>query len=550
MFTKEPKNSIQWWIKTSHLLFIVSTMVLLLTGLRIAVANEPKYIWLSMALPQGNVHSWHFRFAFVLALAFLFYVVANYVRRSFPKLKHSKTSVFAFRLSHYAGLSLLTSSVISGSSLFFGFSPLPIEYLVNIHFFSALGLLVYLFIHGLLAFLALPWRNVFRIFQLGQPKSYTPYFLIAGIGLFLIGSVFLLGRSETLNVVFTNKPMEIDGEARESIWENAPKIVVQTYQGYQQPVSGTLVTLQAAHDNDYAYFLVSWADTTRSQSHLPLIKTNEGWKILQSDIVNNNENVWYEDKLAIMLSTSSELAGAGTVQLGHSPKLDQPSPANNRGLHFTTDGSITDVWHWKSVRTGLSLNQADDNFFGPPVPSTSEYKRYTAGYQKDTDDCEHLVRWDGSDYQTKPDCGGYLMNWTLPSDGIVVPLRLPKHADFKKRLGNINSEASMSDFGSWWLNWNDTIAYHPDSDTFDIGTIIPSVLSLGPFSQGRGDVSATGYWRDGRWQLELKRKLNTNSRYDLPIESDMNLWVSTFDHSQTRHSYHLRPIVLKLRGKN
>ena len=198
------------------------------------------------------------------------------------------------------------------------------------------------------------------------------------------------------------------------------------------------------------------------------------------------------------------------------------------------------------MRTGLSLQQVDDNFFGPPSPSDSEYKRYTGGYQKDKDDCEHLVRWDGSDYQTKAECGGFVMNWKLFEPSIVTPIRLPKSADQLKRLGQFDLDSSTSDFGSWWLDWNDTVAYHPDADKFEVGTIIPSVLSLGPFTQGRGDVAAAGYWRDGIWQLELKRKLKTQSKYDLPIDNETYIWFAAFDHSQTRHSYHIRPIRIQL----
>ena len=259
-----------------------------------------------------------------------------------------------------------------------------------------------------------------------------------------------------------------------------------------------------------------------------------------------DENNFYEDKLALMLSRSNQLAGAGTVHLGNQPNDKYPEAVNGRGLHYTVDGEITDVWHWKSVRTGLSIGQVDDSFFGPITQSDSEYKRYTGGYLKDKDDCEHLLRWDGSDYQTKTECGGFVMNWKLYSDQAVTPLRLPKSDKVLTRLGGFDKDPSTSDFGSWWLKWDDTVAYNPDDDTYPVGSVMPSVLSLGPLSQGRGDVLAVGHWRQGLWHLEIKRKLKVDSQYDLPIESGIYFWVSTFDHSQTRHGYHLRPLRLVL----
>jgi len=30
---------------------------------------------------------------------------------------------------------------------------------------------------------------------------------------------------------------------------------------------------------------------------------------------------------------------------------DRPGSPSGRGLHFTTDGTIVDVWHWMAVRT-------------------------------------------------------------------------------------------------------------------------------------------------------------------------------------------------------
>lgn len=540
------KKMSPWLIRFSHLLFTLSLIPLLLTGLRIAAANEPALIRISMLLPQGDVHSWHFRFAFVFAAACLLYLLGRFARQRLPRVRHPGRLTTLFQLSHYLGWALLTSSLTTGLLLFTAFSLWPVEWVLRVHLVSALGFVLYLVVHASLAFSALPWRRVLSVFWLSRPGRH--YWLLIPV-LVTAGSwalVLVLSQPDILSVTATDANIELDGEAREPAWQTTPAVTVQTYQGYAQPARGTPVTVQALHDQEHVYFLVSWPDTTRSQVHLPLIKTEEGWRVLQTGAGRADENELYEDKLAIMFSASGEMAGAGTVQLGHKPKTDQPAPLNRRGLHYTTDGRITDVWHWKSVRTGQSLQQVDDNFFGPPTPSDSEYKRYTGGYQKDQDDCEHLLRWNGSDYQTRPECGGFVMNWELYRDDTIVPVRLPRHPDLLKRLGQIDTDPATSDFGSWWLPWDDTIAYHPDDDHYPTGTIMPSVLSLGPFTQGRGDVSAVGYWRDGTWQLELKRKLRTDSDYDLSIRSGLYFWVSTFDHSQTRHSYHLRPLQLRL----
>ena len=53
-------------------------------------------------------------------------------------------------------------------------------------------------------------------------------------------------------------------------------------------------------------------------------------------------------------------------------------------------------------------------------------------------------------------------------------------------------------------------------------------------------------WLAGRWTLEVSRRLNTGSKFDIPIATGVSMWVAAFDHSQTRHTRHLRPIKLEV----
>lgn len=540
------KHLSNWLIRLGHLLFVLFIIPLLLTGLRIAVANEPGLIRLSMLLPQGNVHQWHFIAALGLGVATLLYTLGRFRRKRLPRLSHPKRSMRWFNATHYLAWGLLTISILSGLQLLSGWLILPIEMTLRLHLITALTFAVYLLGHSVLALIAHPMQQILRFFNVRSIQWRAAAISIALCFLVALGTALSLLKPDTLTLQKIDTAIELDGDVREPAWQSADTVQVQTYQGYAQPSFGTTVTIKALHDGRSAYFHLSWPDDTRSQVHVPLIKTKEGWTVLQTGLGLADENRYYEDKLAIMLSESDQLAGAGTVQLGSSPLAGQPAPPNGRGLHYTTDQSIADVWHWKSVRTGLSNQQADDNYFGPPSPSDSEYKRYTGGYQKDRDDCEHLVRWDGQDYQTKPECGGYVMNWKLYSDDLVVPIRLPKDPSLLQRVSQFDRDPTTSDFGAWWLDWEDSIAYSPEDDIYPVGTVLPSVLSLGPFTQGRGDVQAVAYWRDGRWQMEMKRALDTGSPFDLPIANGIHLWVSTFDHSQTRHSYHLKPIRLRL----
>jgi hypothetical protein len=232
-----------------------------------------------------------------------------------------------------------------------------------------------------------------------------------------------------------------------------------------------------------------------------------------------------------MLARDSHLAGLSTSHLGPRPVDRKPGPAGGRGLHYTTDGSIVDVWHWKSVRTG-PMGQIDDNYFGPLLDPPKDPKaRYTGGYTQD------------------PKTGGnFIQNWKTLADGRIVPLFLPRHPDVLKRLGNVDLDPHAGDAGEWWLPKELTAPYAPELDAaLPVGMIVPSVVIESPFEGDRGDVAAVAKWSRGWWRLEVSRKLDTGSKYDVPIADGTYLWVAVFDHTQTRHSRHLHPLRLEVR---
>jgi hypothetical protein len=318
-------------------------------------------------------------------------------------------------------------------------------------------------------------------------------------------------------------------------------VSVLTTDGANLPSGETRVEMRAVHDGQYVYFLFEWRDNTRSQKHLPLVKAAAGWRVSQVDFLRANEDVFYEDKFAVMLSNNNPLAAAQSVHLGKHPLSGQPGSSAGRGLHYTDDGSILDLWQWKSVRSNPH-GQADDDFFGPPKlapPQTPRefrkdrdgyFRRFTAGYKKDPP-----TTWNG-----------YAMNWEVFQEGIVKPRRLPKNADDLDELDLRSLSPDVSDEGQWWMEWNDTKPYLKEHDHYTVGTIMPAVLIKTPLTGDRGDVEAKGGWKDGRWSLEMKRLLDTGSKYDIPMTDKTYLWVSVFDHTQTRHSRHLRPVRIRL----
>src|SRR3546814_6469901 len=107
----------------------------------------------------------------------------------------------------------------------------------------------------------------------------------------------------------------------------------------------------------------------------------------------------------------------------------------------------------------------------------------------------------------------------------------------QERMGTIDLDPAASDEGLWWLPRALMVEATPELDAlFPVGTVMPSVITEAPFEGDRGDVTAVAEWRDGWWRMEVKRTLAAASDYDVSIGDGTYLWVSVFDHTQTRHS--------------
>jgi hypothetical protein len=93
----------------------------------------------------------------------------------------------------------------------------------------------------------------------------------------------------------------------------------------------------------------------------------------------------------------------------------------------------------------------------------------------------------------------------------------------------------------------ESLPFSPELDArMPVGTVIPGVILDGEFSGDRADVRCAARWASGRWSLEVARRLDTGSTVDVPIEGGVFMRVAAFDHSQIRHTRHMRPIRLEV----
>jgi hypothetical protein len=301
------------------------------------------------------------------------------------------------------------------------------------------------------------------------------------------------------------------------------------------------------HDGTWAYFLFTWDDPTRSLKQLPLVKEIDGWHVLHNGYESGDEHDYNEDKFSVLLTTSDTiLAGDRTFHAGQRPIADKPATMTGRGLHYTApDAGYVDVWLWKAT-SGGPTGWMDDAHFGPPLDPTPEQVRYQVPYR--------------GGFAPDPGTPNYSKNFTaapeVPSEGtpdshpLVTPRRLPKDlAAIQAAMGEISLDPNLgeSDGARWFMTESESIPYATMLDKLiPIGTVLPGVILAGDFTGDRADVRCAARWASGHWALEVARKLDTQSKFDVPLKSGTYMRVAAFDHSQIRHTRHVRPIRLEV----
>jgi len=252
-----------------------------------------------------------------------------------------------------------------------------------------------------------------------------------------------------------------------------------------------------------------------------------------------DEHDFHEDKFSVLLTTAeATLAGDRTFHAASHPIPNAPATMTGRGLHFTAEG-YADVWQWKA--TSSSTGWMDDAHFGPPLDPTPMQTRniipYKGGFAPDPGDANYTANFVIDD-----DAGG--------GARLVAPLRLPKNlAATIAAMGEIDLDPDHGegDNARWFMTEAESIPYSVEADaSIPIGAVIPGVIIVGEFTGDRADLRCAARWAAGHWVLEVARRLDTHSEYDVPIKSGVVMRVAAFDHSQIRHTRHVRPIRLEV----
>ena len=182
----------------------------------------------------------------------------------------------------------------------------------------------------------------------------------------------------------------------------------------------------------------------------------------------------------------------------------------------------------------------DDGHFGPPAAPTEDQAAGRAPYK--------------GGYATDPGTANYTDNFEQRGpDGYrspLMPKRLP--ADWQatwSAMGrvDVNPRVGESDGARWWMTEAESVPYSPELDArFPVNALIPGVIITGDYTGDRADVRCAARWAAGRWAIEVARRLDTKSTYDVPIMSGVLMLVAAFDRSQIRHTRHMRPVRIEV----
>lgn len=336
----------------------------------------------------------------------------------------------------------------------------------------------------------------------------------------------------------------LDGDTSDHAWRRVKPFSLLTGEGGNFDGKGeTRIEIRAVHDGTFAYFLFTWEDQTRSLKHLPLVKDAEGWRLLHAGYQIGDEHQYNEDKFSVLLTTSdATLAGGKTFHAGPRPVSGAPATMSGRGLHFT-DGDYVDVWQWKAT-SGGATGWMDDAHFGPPLAPTplqaANVVPYKGGFAPD------------------PGTANYRDNFTIRADTsggdrrsrLIAPLRLPRQvAQTVAAMGalGLDPERGESEHARWFMTEAESVPYSAELDArIPKGTVIPGVIVNGEFSGDRADVKCAARWASGYWALEVMRRLDTKSEFDVAIRNGIYMRVAAFDRSQIRHTRHVRPIRIEV----
>jgi two-component system sensor kinase len=304
-----------------------------------------------------------------------------------------------------------------------------------------------------------------------------------GLIVVLITCIFVVGtstaqvgekRSTILTAEKTSETITIDGYANETSWAAAKTLIVPVQDG---TIGATEVTLQALYDNTYIYILITWNDTTES-------RINHMWTY-DADKGTWSQHGNREDRLSFVWNIEDSITffNIGGCQVTCHGDRHYTNAADEKG----------DWWHWKAARTD-PVGYADDQWMGNEVKEGKDYESRKVDRHNDNSTT-----------------GGYWNNKQtiiLPNgSNITIPMYYEPHP---------TDELDARFLYQWEIDNGEAVLI--TNQTFKNGTVTPGQILLRP-DGSQGDIDGKGVWQNGKWTVELRRKLDTGHDDDVQFDT-------------------------------
>ena len=309
-------------------------------------------------------------------------------------------------------------------------------------------------------------------------------------------------------------------EASNSVWDNAPELNIILSKTPYKPagfpgITRTNVLLKSLYDNNNLYIYMQYSDPTKSVNRFPWIKQADGsWKQSTNKDKTGHENDYYEDKVGMFWNINAKgFAPVGCAISCHLTKngMNNGIADKSAGRKYTRAGETIDMWHWKSVRTGLAFDLSHDQY----VDNVTDPKK-NKNWGRHGD--EKLG-------------GGYKNNRTKDK-------KMPMYM-------NKNKNSMLT-----YLKDDDKV---PFVDNFKPGDMIPGII-VSKMSGSAADIKTSSKYENGKWTLVFKRALVTTHpkakvqdvQFD-DLSKSYNFGVAVFDNTQINHIYHNGSIELSFK---
>lgn len=312
--------------------------------------------------------------------------------------------------------------------------------------------------------------------------------------------------------------------------------------------------LRSMYDADNIYFLAEWSDPKKDLNRDPWYfnPTTKLWAQESRFPTYDLNRVWqrgafYEDKFAMLWNINESMPvfnTSGCYATCHT-NLDIATHFNAPALHYTNSASqFIDMWHWKSVRTGL---YADGTGSGVLKGQIDDQYQDNAEFGQSGGTAEGGRK---SDAKTS---GGYADNkQTLTITGTSTSVSVPKYVIPSKTYYYAIQASEINDGTAKLITSVDVdgkLYYNggfidPVADVqfqragLSTGSkVIPSV-TISPIVGDRGDIEMAAVHTGTGWIMEFKRKLNTGSTKDVQFDPTKSyvFGVGIFDNSALAHA--------------